>query len=1022
PFRGNCARRVPILALRLFVTTALESLVPQHSNMMVDNEFSMPYTCKNPQDCGSSLNKHLSDVQGSLLADASPLQARAYDTLRRTSLDRDIKGAGFLISIMRLSLLAPRYLASCKPDEDILDMPVLEQAGYEACLGALTIIRLWLTSKEEYRPLHLLAIIDDTGSPTDIVSDYLNCVYDLLDWLVSDTSWDEKKLVMFYNALLVHRAAMRLYRQQISYDKRRVSMARLQKVEILFLSSDPQHPSDVTKEDSLPNRALIMLTECLISGWFFLGGPVTEVASQCKSLYNTRTVWTIHLNVWCNVLRALTIARGRHILKVDERVLIQESMFSGQRQRKGLSKADMYINSLQMPTHHLEPDSSSDSLETATPFNFTSKLTWDSMRMVFAKQQQAAQEEQKAKTMCIQSVLGSDDGLVSAMKNNQLTPRLKTANSVYVLIAVSGSRNLHPLGDFVPSDLLKEACLQDETPPRVLRNYTYLQQRPELSRTRIPTSTSVGTASNSRMNSSSFDESRFKSRPAPDSEDSSASTGMWKKLTTPFRRKSSMRSQNEAPDHLAAPDGAQLVIPPASAALTKPALGESTQSGTSLPRQPTESTILRSRAKQQPATPSKDDEAAELVRSPDSMVSMQLQFRSSRPSAIGPAKLKTNRSRRAIVSKHLHHQLKNSTRGVDIGVQKSQIARLNSAAAISFLDTLMSRIWQFEAVWTDFHISEFVASQDNPVMDLKKLWLVWVGLLGSPVKAQAGLPINIDQIQVFLVECSLLLSLGISGARMLMYSLDKGLRRLLLESSSYDGVFPEPAICGAVKLLVSMATILSSGRVLNTNHVHLKIRPLSDSNMTNKAEYSSELGSVVDSLEKTAYPTIVDPLATREYSIALKEGGPLFGRSCDTMYRILLDSNCLKYYSQRCSTLVEHAVLSGLSIICLTELSISNKRLQNSRIVDNCMTALISRLFSVQHDTLRMAVSCLNMFLVVRSNIVSFLGKARTRVLAMELMRAIVEQFARNVPDYNANNGKYLLASIRMHLPFIGFN
>ncbi|KAJ2453000.1 hypothetical protein GGI03_006710, partial [Coemansia sp. RSA 2337] len=382
------------------------------------------------------------------------------------------------------------------------------------------------------------------------------------------------------------------------------------------------------------------------------------------------------------------------------------------------------------------PDSSSDSLETATPFNFTSKLTWDSMRMVFAKQQQAAQEEQKAKTMCIQSVLGSDDGLVSAMKNNQLTPRLKTANSVYVLIAVSGSRNLHPLGDFVPSDLLKEACLQDETPPRVLRNYTYLQQRPELSRTRIPTSTSVGTASNSRMNSSSFDESRFKSRPAPDSEDSSASTGMWKKLTTPFRRKSSMRSQNEAPDHLAAPDGAQLVIPPASAALTKPALGESTQSGTSLPRQPTESTILRSRAKQQPATPSKDDEAAELVRSPDSMVSMQLQFRSSRPSAIGPAKLKTNRSRRAIVSKHLHHQLKNSTRGVDIGVQKSQIARLNSAAAISFLDTLMSRIWQFEAVWTDFHISEFVASQDNPVMDLKKLWLVWVGLLGSPVKAQ----------------------------------------------------------------------------------------------------------------------------------------------------------------------------------------------------------------------------------------------------------------------------------------------
>ncbi|KAJ2864690.1 hypothetical protein GGH94_002738 [Coemansia aciculifera] len=1063
----------------------------------------MPYTSKNPQDCCSSLNKHPQDAQRSLISDASPLHARAYATLRLTSLDQDVKCAGFLIGVMRLSLLAPQYLDNCKPGEDILDMSVLEQAGYEACLGALTIIRLWLASKEEYRPLHLLAINDDTGSPTSIISDYLDCVYDLLDWLVSDTNWDEKKLVMLYNALLVHRVAMRLYRQQLSYSQRHGFMARLQKVEILFLSSDPQHPTDVTKEDSLPNRALIMLTECLISGWLFLGGPVAEVASQCKSLYGTRTVWTIHLNVWCNVLRALTIARGRHILKVDERILIQESMFSGQRQRKGLSKADMYTNSLLMPTHHLEVDSSSDSLETATPFNFTSKLTWDSMRMVFAKQQQAAQEEQKSKTACIQSVLGSDDGFVSAMKNNQLTPRLKTTNSVYVLVAVSGSRNLHPLGDSVPSDLFKEACLQDETPPRVLRNYTYLQQRPELNRTRIPTSTSAGTASNSCMNSSSFEESRFKSRPALDSEDSATSTGVWKKLTTPFRRKASMRSQNEAPGHSAALDGAQLVIPPASAGLANPSLGEFTQCRSSLPRHTNESAMLRTQAKQQLPTPSKDEETAELVRSPESMVSMQLQFRSSRPSAIGPAKLKANRSRRSVVSKHIHHQAKSATRGVDVGVQKSQIARLNSAAAISFLDTLMTRIWQFEAVWTDFHISEFVGSQDNPVKDLQKLWLVWVDLLGSPVKAQGvkseiilrglinswdvyravldcsrytpdnddvllntswwvaematsfsvseyrgrmaqiaifrlgcwcldhvnsrvlflrsrflqtalitlsplatDLPINIDQIQVFLVECSSLLSLGISGARMLMYSLDKGLRRLLLENSSYDGIFPEPAICGAVKLLVSMATILSSGRVLNANHVNLKIRPLTDSNMTSTAEYNSELGSVVDSLEKTAYPTIVDPLATREYSITLKEGGPIFGRSCETMYRILLDNNCLKYYSQRCSTLVEHAVLSGLSIICLTELSISNKRFQNSQIVDNCTTALISRLFSAQHDTIRMAVSCLFMFFVGQSDIMSFLGKARTRVLVMELMRAIVEQFDRSALDFNANNGK----------------
>ncbi|KAJ2479683.1 hypothetical protein IWW47_006005 [Coemansia sp. RSA 2052] len=161
---------------------------------------------------------------------------------------------------------------------------------------------------------------------------------------------------------------------------------------------------------------------------------------------------------------------------------------------------------------------------------------------------------------------------------------------------------------------------------------------------------------------------------------------------------------------------------------------------------------------------------------------------------------------------------------------------------------------------------------------------------------------------------------------MLMYSLDLGIRRIFLESSTYDGVFPEPAICGAATLLASMVTILSCGRVLSANHVNSKIRPLTDSNMASAAEYSSELGSIVDRLERTVYPTIADPLAAREYSIAWKEGGPIFGRSCETMFRILLDSNCLKYYGQKCSNFVEHAVLSGLSIICLAELNISDKR------------------------------------------------------------------------------------------------
>ncbi|KAJ2790014.1 hypothetical protein GGI18_002063, partial [Coemansia linderi] len=395
---GKYTRQIPILGLRFLTNAALERLVPQHSSMMVEDKFCMPYIGKSPQESSSSLNRHPQDDRGSTSFGVSPLHTRAYDTLRRTSLDQDVKSAGFLMGVMRLSLLAPQFLDDQKSDEDTLDKSVLAQASYEACLCALTVIRLWIASKEEYRPFNLLALENGSDEPTSIVSGYLDSIYDLLDWLVSDTSWDDKKLVLLYNTLLVHKVAMRLYQRHISYSKRRAFMDRLQKAEIVFLSSDPQHPTDITQDDSLPNRALIMLTECLVSGWLFLGGPVTKVASQFKSLYSTRTPWTIHLSVWCNVLRALTIARGRHILKVDERVLVQESMFSGQRQRKGLSKADMYMHSLQSPTHHLEPDSSSNSLETATPFNITSKLTWDSMRMVFAKQQQFAQEEQEVKT------------------------------------------------------------------------------------------------------------------------------------------------------------------------------------------------------------------------------------------------------------------------------------------------------------------------------------------------------------------------------------------------------------------------------------------------------------------------------------------------------------------------------------------------------------------------------------------------------------------------------------------------
>ncbi|KAJ2276147.1 hypothetical protein GGH14_003625, partial [Coemansia sp. RSA 370] len=154
--------------------------------------------------------------------------------------------------------------------------------------------------------------------------------------------------------------------------------------------------------ESYPNRVLLLLTECLISGWFVLGDPVSVVALRFKELYIIPTVWTSHLNGWCNVLRALTIARGRHILKVDERTLIQESMFAGQRQRRGMNKVDEFMSKLQSPTYHLECTTPHDNLETSTPFSITSNMTWDTMRFVFECTHVEAKEELAFTEACVQ--------------------------------------------------------------------------------------------------------------------------------------------------------------------------------------------------------------------------------------------------------------------------------------------------------------------------------------------------------------------------------------------------------------------------------------------------------------------------------------------------------------------------------------------------------------------------------------------------------------------------------------------
>ncbi|KAJ2594990.1 hypothetical protein GGF39_003999, partial [Coemansia sp. RSA 1721] len=361
-------RRVPVMGLRMTLSFMLECLVPRHSYMLSDKEFKMPNL--NGSTCagvGPTASKHASGIESKIATGYATMATRAYDVLRHVMLDSDIKSAYFFIDILRLSLQELTLPQREESERIHTDQQDLSYTGYENCLAALTVIRLWMLSKEEYRPVHLLPDSQDGNRVlTTVINDYMEYVYRLLDWLVDDTAWDKKKIVILYNVLLVHRVVMRLYRQVLPLDVKVGFMETLQSAAIKFLAKPPKNPADASNAQSSASRALTMLSE---------------------------TPWTSHQYVWCNVLRALTIARGRHILKADERILIQESMFSGKRQRKGMNIVDSYLKDLQNPSHHLDTEASQDILETATPFTITSNLSWSTMRTVFSSVHQSAVED-----------------------------------------------------------------------------------------------------------------------------------------------------------------------------------------------------------------------------------------------------------------------------------------------------------------------------------------------------------------------------------------------------------------------------------------------------------------------------------------------------------------------------------------------------------------------------------------------------------------------------------------------------
>ncbi|KAJ1878658.1 hypothetical protein LPJ57_003288, partial [Coemansia sp. RSA 486] len=1008
-------RRVPVMGLRMTLSFMLECLVPRHSYMLSDKEFKMPNL--NGSICagvGSTASKQASEIESKIATGYATMATRAYDVLRHVMLDSDIKSAYFFIDILRLSLQELTLPQREESERIHTDQQDLSYTGYENCLAALTVIRLWMLSKEEYRPVHLLPDSQDGNRVlTTVIKDYMEYIYRLLDWLVDDTAWDKKKIVILYNVLLVHRVVMRLYRQVLPLDVKVGFMETLQSAAIKFLAKPPKNPADASNTQSSASRVLTMLSECLICGWFVLGISPSMVAEKCKALFGKQTPWTSHQYVWCNVLRALTIARGRHILKADERILIQESMFSGKRQRKGMNIVDSYLKDLQNPSHHLNTEASQDILETATPFTITSNLSWSTMRTVFSSVHQSAVEDDMFQKAAYQYRSSEKDIRLQIKSDEKVAPMLKKARCVYAHVFLSSPKNLCQLSSALPGDLISKARENSAGPARVFRKIPQLLPSDKLAVASQPPAL-ANRKSGSRQTSSEQPQHRLshsKEKMSP------GSTNIWHKIVSPFRR----RRSHERPEETTS--SSQLHLDRSKKTYSSDSLHAQLQPhldaqyhgktpishDQSMMNSPEESENRQENLHLVNGARKQSRSSSRYVT--DSMASMDMQYENAPTKAIGPASFEEVGFEKGVSRKHSQSGSKNLVRDSNIDAQKAEVANQNSNAAIDLVDNMLLRMWQSEAVWADFHISEFVLEQQNHASDLQKMWLDWVSMLGTPfnddlVKSKIvldglvgswdvyravldcsrytpdnddvllntswwisemavnlsiddergriaqtaifrmgcrcsdhinsrvlflrsrfiqialitlsplvrGEDINIKQIQVYLIECQLLLSLGISGSRMLLLALERGLHRLLLEPDSYKGDFCEPAVQGAVTALVSLSTLLSGMRALNVNHRSKNIRKLVDSHLVETDRDKAAFSNIVGTIEQQDYPIMHKVPGHYQYSVEWIQGGPIFGKSCNTMLSLLAEDSPLKRYGQKYQGAIEHMVLSGLAV------------------------------------------------------------------------------------------------------------
>ncbi|KAJ2557181.1 hypothetical protein EV175_001499, partial [Coemansia sp. RSA 1933] len=595
-----------------------------------------------------------------------------------------------------------------------------------------------------------------------------------------------------------------------------------------------------------------MLVECLVWGILGPGGQVDEMAVKLREVYSIKTKWINHLNVWCNVLHALTIARGRHILGVEERVLIQESMFSGQRQRKGLSKVDAYLNSIKSPTYHLDVDDIHDILGTATPFNTTSNLVWDTMRLIFENASTSAQKECETIEQ-IEGLLKEDDGKLWRSDNGALDISPQNPCGAFTKIMVSDPKNLVQVDYNVDKGILIQTQSRKIAPPRVYRVHSSANRDSDRSvKTRSQDSLETQRKSQGDSTTAAETESKSKSAHAHRAADLLNELSIWKKVKHPFRKGKS----SAVPTH----SGDREIEPTIISRENLPATHDRNSEAKSHEETTTDSRDMSGNDKPGniehkdtsllPPPPESSDTHhmpvaswEGMLKAParsDSTLSISVETDSQEHHPVGPAFVSAEFQSDIRQSRHGHK--KTGLRSASsIDAQKAEIA-LSSAKETYSRIILRGMVMSWNVYRAVLDCSRYAPDNDDVMLNTS--W--WIAEMATSYSTDDYRG-RLAQLAMFRIGC---------------HGSDHISSRVLFLRSRFvqTALITLSSLAGAATLLSSMVTMLSANRTISLNHSLETARDFSESNLVDEFEFQQTLGAAVDGAKKCEYPMIYDPL------------------------------------------------------------------------------------------------------------------------------------------------------------------